>query len=405
MTTAVSHTQQTPQATQTANRRHPGDDTTGANVFAMLIDTLNNFRPEGTSVPDTNRSAQLSGRRGTLLGELHQRDVAHQNSASLRNAFEQANPSDSREVQPQTTSESKQGSPIPGHERPIPSKTPDGNTQSVSRETATPSAIAESNTNKSNVTQQNTTPHVEATRQISSQGPTQTTHPANVQTVTPPPVAGTGSNATTTTPATTTEPTKSVSRTTNEAPPIQAKTKPSAIKTSAAKATPQSEPKESNIQRVARVIHAKIGRNETVARIRLDPPEMGSVNVQLRMHHDTIRIRLATETASAKDLLNNHAGELRSAIEAHGFKIDRLDFADAPNARTSDETHGQQNESPHQPTQQDDQPRQQRATDPEVHQSDFGPHEDQIDSQRHTSAEPIAHMEQVITLNRLDLKA
>ncbi len=79
-------------------------------------------------------------------------------------------------------------------------------------------------------------------------------------------------------------------------------------------------------ERVARVIRARSGSSETVAHIRLDPPELGRVRVRMRMNNNVIRVRLTAETPDARRVLSQRGDELLSSLEQQGLRVQRLEF-------------------------------------------------------------------------------
>lgn len=69
------------------------------------------------------------------------------------------------------------------------------------------------------------------------------------------------------------------------------------------------------------VRHLRIGSREAV--LRLDPPELGNVRIELRLEDGKLHARLLADRAEAQDLIQDHLPELRQALLAH-----RIDLAE-----------------------------------------------------------------------------
>lgn len=118
------------------------------------------------------------------------------------------------------------------------------------------------------------------------------------------------------------------------------------------KAASTDSSKSRLIEGMARVIRAQFGRRETIARIRLDPPSLGQVRINLRLKGDTVQIRLATETTQARQTLLSNVEELRSALEQQGLQVRRIDFPAATQVEhgstetsASDSNHGSRSQT------------------------------------------------------------
>ncbi|MGD2107914.1 MAG: flagellar hook-length control protein FliK [Phycisphaerae bacterium] len=68
----------------------------------------------------------------------------------------------------------------------------------------------------------------------------------------------------------------------------------------------------------------------TSARMQLHPPELGRMQVELRVTDRRIELDIRTETASARDLVADRGERLVAALHQHGIEVDRFDVtADA----------------------------------------------------------------------------
>jgi hypothetical protein len=95
-----------------------------------------------------------------------------------------------------------------------------------------------------------------------------------------------------------------------------------------ASARASDRPKEAartEFDRLVRSIRLRTSAARSSARLRLHPPELGRVLVDVRMEGDELRIDVRTETAEAKDLLHDRAARLRAALEQQGIHVGRLE--------------------------------------------------------------------------------
>jgi len=84
-------------------------------------------------------------------------------------------------------------------------------------------------------------------------------------------------------------------------------------------------PRDEITQRIARVVQAKVSGKDTFARIRLDPPELGTVRVNLHLKSDSVVVRLVADNADARDAIKSRLDDLRSALQQQGVRVDRLE--------------------------------------------------------------------------------
>ncbi len=78
------------------------------------------------------------------------------------------------------------------------------------------------------------------------------------------------------------------------------------------------------VQRVARAMEAADGRG-TPLRIRLHPPELGALRVEVAVRNGVMSARLEAETQSARDLLLEHLPLLRERLAEHNLRIERFE--------------------------------------------------------------------------------
>ncbi|HOW17675.1 MAG TPA: flagellar hook-length control protein FliK [Phycisphaerae bacterium] len=89
-----------------------------------------------------------------------------------------------------------------------------------------------------------------------------------------------------------------------------------------------------NVDRVAELVRANVGAKNSSITIRLDPPELGRIQLDARLRDDVLSIHVQAETAAARDLLLSRVDDLRHALTRQGITIDRFDIDPRPAAPT-----------------------------------------------------------------------
>ncbi|MGE0757324.1 MAG: flagellar hook-length control protein FliK, partial [Pirellulaceae bacterium] len=90
------------------------------------------------------------------------------------------------------------------------------------------------------------------------------------------------------------------------------------------------------LDRVARAFRAAESR-QGVVKLRLHPPELGTLRIELRVEQGTLTARLEAESSTAQSLLLEHAQQLRDRLAEQGVRVDRFDV-DLLNQRSSHDT-------------------------------------------------------------------
>lgn len=72
-------------------------------------------------------------------------------------------------------------------------------------------------------------------------------------------------------------------------------------------------------------IRTNHGLRRSSARIRLDPPKLGRLRVDLRIQGDVVRVDVQTETDAARSLVKERAGWLREALEQQGLHVEHFE--------------------------------------------------------------------------------
>lgn len=79
------------------------------------------------------------------------------------------------------------------------------------------------------------------------------------------------------------------------------------------------------VQRVSQAFRAANERGGHV-RLRLHPPELGSLRVELKITDGVMSARIEAESAAARDLLAEHLPVLRQRLADHGIRVERFEL-------------------------------------------------------------------------------
>ena len=80
------------------------------------------------------------------------------------------------------------------------------------------------------------------------------------------------------------------------------------------------------IQRVAQAIRLAHEHNGEI-RLRLYPPELGALKLQMRVQEGTLTARLEVETPAAREVLLDNLPSLRERLAEHNIRVDNFDVA------------------------------------------------------------------------------
>jgi flagellar hook-length control protein FliK len=64
------------------------------------------------------------------------------------------------------------------------------------------------------------------------------------------------------------------------------------------------------------------------ATIRLDPPELGSLEVKVKVQNEQTHIQIVTQSAQVRDALESQSVRLREALAEQGLNLSNLDVSD-----------------------------------------------------------------------------
>lgn len=96
----------------------------------------------------------------------------------------------------------------------------------------------------------------------------------------------------------------------------------------------------SSVDRLTQVLSSSVTPRSSFLRLQLDPPELGQLRIEVRMNQDSLSMRVQTETAAVKGLVEERMGELKAAMHQQGIRVDRVDVEVKPQSGTS--SHGRE---------------------------------------------------------------
>lgn len=91
-------------------------------------------------------------------------------------------------------------------------------------------------------------------------------------------------------------------------------------------------------------VRGAVINGDTEVRLRLDPPEMGSLEIHITRQDGAIRIRVEATLASARDVIDQALPALQQALEARDMRVDRLEvrtMSESASGRSMTEQGGQ----------------------------------------------------------------
>ena|GEM_PF-5709956 len=95
-----------------------------------------------------------------------------------------------------------------------------------------------------------------------------------------------------------------------------------------AQARGQNEVARTVFEKLVRNIRMHIGTHRSTAKIRLHPPELGHVRVELKMVDARLEVRVHAENPAARELMSERLEILRTALQNHGLITERLELVD-----------------------------------------------------------------------------
>lgn len=87
------------------------------------------------------------------------------------------------------------------------------------------------------------------------------------------------------------------------------------------------ETQRAAMERMVRAMRVNVTEGRASARMQLQPAELGQMTVDVRLQGDALSVAVRTESEAARVLLSQRARELRTALEQHGVRVERLEVS------------------------------------------------------------------------------
>ncbi len=93
---------------------------------------------------------------------------------------------------------------------------------------------------------------------------------------------------------------------------------------------PPDEPAPTRFDDLIRAIRVRAGEKSTSARLQLQPPRLGYMEVDVRLEGDQMRIEVRTETDEARRRVHEQSMQLKSALESAGIDVQQINVSVDP---------------------------------------------------------------------------
>ena len=101
-----------------------------------------------------------------------------------------------------------------------------------------------------------------------------------------------------------------------------------------------------NLKRIVRVVSQQMRENSSRTVMRIDPPELGSLRLQMNLRGDALTLRIDTTTHVAQRLLQEDVEKLRHGLEAAGIRLERVEVRPpTPTLETPEQPNPSQSET------------------------------------------------------------
>ena len=95
------------------------------------------------------------------------------------------------------------------------------------------------------------------------------------------------------------------------------------------------------VEAAAKVLSASSTGGRQQVTLQLDPPELGQLKLQIRMHQDAMTLRVDANSQAVAKLIESRLPELRDALATHGIRVDRSEVVVARSAAFDNQPHQQ----------------------------------------------------------------
>jgi flagellar hook-length control protein FliK len=116
--------------------------------------------------------------------------------------------------------------------------------------------------------------------------------------------------------------------------------------------SPEAQFVDANHPNIVTGIHGKLLPDGGTMTIRLDPPELGALQVSVHMREGVMTAAFETSNDQATRVLSHSLGQLKSALESAGVSVEKLHVQQSPRQESGDNSERQSNQRQDQEDQQ-----------------------------------------------------
>ena len=102
----------------------------------------------------------------------------------------------------------------------------------------------------------------------------------------------------------------------------------------------ESAERTENLKRIVRVVSQHLRENSSRTVMRIDPPELGSLRLEMNLRGDALTLRIDTSTHLARHLLQEDVEKLRHGLEAAGIHLERVEVRPPPTSPDAPDSPG-----------------------------------------------------------------
>ncbi|MBI9017103.1 MAG: flagellar hook-length control protein FliK [Phycisphaerae bacterium] len=129
---------------------------------------------------------------------------------------------------------------------------------------------------------------------------------------------------------------------------------------------------QDNIDQIVKAVNTTIGKDTSVLTMRMDPPELGNLRVEIKMVGQNVELQLQATNEKTHQLLQQSAPQLKASLEAAGMQNPQINIQlrmDLQNSDSSPQQQSQQQDQQQNPDQQSFQEQQQQQQENDAKQN------------------------------------
>jgi flagellar hook-length control protein FliK len=87
----------------------------------------------------------------------------------------------------------------------------------------------------------------------------------------------------------------------------------------------------SNLDRLVQVLRSNLGQRQSQITVRLDPPDLGKMKVDVKLVNNNLNLSIVTETKEAAETLTNRMDTLKQNLEQNGISLGKVEVVSHSN--------------------------------------------------------------------------